>query len=168
MASTNIDDSCLALGGATGFEVWQSLSAIATQLTADAWVLMSGVNDNYAPVGLTYVIMMMDIMHTRNPNSRIYVLNGVVRPNATYNNSFVDGDYWLPSFNQGLADSIRARQSSTYAIFQVNADSALCPGDTFSPTLMPADSLHPNQAGYDTLAKSIYSEMKKSVPPAMP
>jgi lysophospholipase L1-like esterase len=168
MAPTNIDDSCLALSAATGFEVWQSLSAISTQLTADVWVLMTGVNDNYAPVGLTYAVMMMDIMHSRNPNSRIYVLNGVVRPNADYNQSFVDGDYWLPSFNQGLADSIQAQNAAGTAIFQVNADSALCPGDTFSPTYMPADSLHPDQPGYDTLAKCIYSVMRSSVPPAIP
>jgi hypothetical protein len=162
MSRSIVDDSCLALISATGFEVWQSLYSIATQLTADIWVLMTGVNDDYEPIGLQYAISIMDLMHQRNPDSRIYVLDGLPRPTSD-----PYATYWLPYFNQGLADTIQVRQAAGTHVSMVEIDSALCPHGIFTNTFL-SDSVHPNQAGYDTLVRYIYTTMKKSTPTAIP
>ena len=162
MSRSIVDDSCLALVGATGFEVWQSLSSIATQLTADIWVLMTGVNDGYDPEGLQYAIAIMDLMHQRNPNSRIYVLDGIPRPASD-----PVAPYWLAWFNQELADTIQVRQAAGTHVSMVEVDSALCPHGIFTDTFLP-DSLHPDQVGYDTLVRYIYTRMQKSTPMAIP
>jgi lysophospholipase L1-like esterase len=161
-AARMIDDSCLGLPGATGPTVYQALSTIATQMTADVWVLMTGVNDGYNPTGLTAAIEIIDLMHQRNPNSRIYALDALPRPSTD-----CTATYFINSFNQGLADTIQVRQAAGTHVSMVEVDSLLCPHGIFTPAMLP-DSLHPNQAGYDLLAKAIYATMKSSNPPVLP
>ncbi len=162
MSRSIVDDSCLAMVGATGYTVFELLNTVAPLMTADIWVLMTGVNDGYNPTGLTYAIMIMDLMHQRNPDSRIYVLDGLPRPSTDYTAS-----YYIDTFNVKLADTIQARQAAGTHAFMVEVDSALCPHGIFTNAMLP-DSLHPTQAGYDTLARYIYSTMKGSSPPAVP
>ena len=164
MSRSVVDDSCLGIVQATGSAVYNAMTQIVPLMTADIWVLMTGVNDNYDPEGLTYAVALIDLMHGRNPNSRIYVLNGLPRP-PTDNSG---GNSWLPSFNQGLADTVQLRQSTGTNAFLVNADSAMSDSGGVYDSVYYCDGLHPDQPGYDRLARAIYSVMKVSSPPVVP
>ncbi len=165
MKRSAIDDSSLALCSAPGSELYRALAITAGQLTADIWVLMTGVNDSYNPTGLNYAIMLIDVMRMRNPDSRIYVLNGVMLdPNSGLSYA---PNFWLPSFNQGLTDAIAARDSADAHIFMVDANNTLCSNGQYDSTFFyfgDGLGIHPNQTGYDRLRDAIFSTMENSSP----
>jgi lysophospholipase L1-like esterase len=157
------DDSCLAILGARAVDLNRFISAVAIP-SADIWVLMIGVNDQYNTEELVNTICLMDVIISRNPKSRVYVLNGNQIAQSYWNAS-----YWLPSFNQVITDAIAARAASGFHIFEVDGYTALSDSiGQYDSSLFNSDGVHPNQAGYDRLRDAICLTMKNSDPLVIP
>jgi hypothetical protein len=162
MRNSPADDSCMAVSGITG-EILFNEMCVLPSLSADIWVLMTGVNDAYNPKGVRMTTQLMDLLYYRNTDSRIYVLNAnPVSP------TYWDAAYWLPSFNQAITDSIALRVAAGVHLFQVDGFTALSDSaGQYDPALFCTDGLHPNQTGYDRLRDAIFSTMKNSDPPVI-
>jgi hypothetical protein len=155
------DDSCMAISGISAQTLYNTMSVFPS-LNADIWVLMIGVTDNYNPRGLQYTGFLMDLMVGRNPDSRLYVLNG-----NQSSSDYYWANYWLPSFNQGLLDSIAVRVAAGAHVFEVDAFTALSDSAGHYDSTLFADGLHPNVTGYERLRDAIFSTMKSSDPPVI-
>jgi lysophospholipase L1-like esterase len=168
MSRSKVDDSCMAISGTTAPEIYLMLYYDWPQLAADIWVLMIGVNDAYSGTELRYSSMLMDVMISRNPAGRLYVLNGTpLTPEMVVHNAN------LPYFNIAIADSIRVRDSVATLgtkkshVFQVDAFTAVTKNNGQLDSTLIADNVHPNQKGYNKLRDAIFTVMKKSIPPAI-
>jgi hypothetical protein len=159
MITSPEDDSCMAVSGISA-EILHSAITVVPSLTADIWVLMIGVTDDYNPKGLRYTAALMDLLYSRNMDSRCYVLNAnPVMP------SMYAANYWVPYFNQGLPDSMAIRVAAGEHIFEVDGFTALTDSAGHYDSTLFADGLHPNVAGYERLRDAVVSAMKTSDPP---
>jgi lysophospholipase L1-like esterase len=172
LLSPSQDDSSMAQSGETAFDIYDSLSTHSS-VNADLWIFMNGVNDGYSSFpGLYYCENTLDMMHLRNPKSEIYVINGLPLPRDT-----ADALYTIDStmrknllvFNRKLDSAVTARRTQWRArnencVWLVNAFTALSSsaGDTTYNTAYFSDFIHPNQAGYEVLAKLILSTMNSA------
>lgn len=163
MGSSIIDDSCMAVSGTTAREIYLMLGLDQIRLWADIWVLMIGVNDNYSYNEYGYTAKIMDIMNSRNPQSRLYVVNGYALSDA-----FTLANFYRPYFNQALADSVATRNTKGAHISIVDVFAAFGTATGQYDSTWYADGLHPNQLGYNRLRDRIYTSMKGSNPPALP
>lgn len=169
------DDSCLAVGGKTSSDIYDSLRVYAAT-NADIWVYMNGANEGYRfPTADTkygtqnFQLVTIDSMHARNPQGEIYVFNGLPFPPAvdacfTQN---LDTIYTvhLPIFNQMLDTAITHRRTtwqgkSEAGIWLVDANTPMSlPTGFYNPSYF-ADCQHPNQAGYDIMARELFKVMR--------
>lgn len=155
MASSPIDDSCLAISGSLGREMLLLFSSGYPQLTADIGVVMFGANGEFNLRERQTTVGMMDQMFLRNPTAHMYMVNSPpLGPTFDYTNSY----YNRAGYNTLLADSVAARIKQGYGAFLVNADSILAPGGVFDSTQY-FDEIHPNQTGYDGLSDAILRVM---------
>ncbi|MFW6221411.1 MAG: GDSL-type esterase/lipase family protein [Fibrobacterota bacterium] len=162
------DDSCLAISGKMAVEIYHLLGRNPS-LTADIWVLMIGVNGNYYSVREPYFTpILVDMMHNRNPQGHIFVLNGIQIPDTIYEmDTIVCADsidsrrQRLYDFNNTLEEAIALRQDEGKNVYLVDAFSTLSPDSLFHHEYM-ADYLHPNQSGYQILAEAILRCMSEN------
>lgn len=150
----DIDDSCMALGGATAGQI-NTLLSTSEGVVPDTWVLMLGVNAYYTQ--LAQQLSLLGQMHARNGNSQIFVVNGIpyrdVYPWYYYHDD-------QAAFNESLADSVAYRSDSlNWNIEYIDAYTAFMDESVRNEALF-ADDLHPNQTGYDTLATLILRAIK--------
>jgi hypothetical protein len=171
-----VDDSCLAVGGNTCAAIYDSMRIYGSN-NADIWVYMNGVNDwytfpTYDPKYYAwgnYAVISIDSMHARNPNSEIYVFNGLPFPadtgagfTSTLDSAFTK---YLPVFNHMLDSVVTARRQT----WQANGQGGIWLVDAFTPMSLPdshcnpayfTDFLHPNQQGYDLMAQQLFKVMR--------
>jgi hypothetical protein len=171
------DDSCLAVGGNTCGAIYDSMR-IYGSTNADMWVYMNGVNDwysfptNYYKYGSgNYAVMSIDSMHARNPQSEIYVFNGLPFPkdtgfgfSHTLDSAFTKN---LPVFNRMLDSTIKSRclawqGSGQGGVWLVDAFTPMSNPDSHSNPVYfaPNDFLHPNQQGYDLMTRELFKVMR--------
>lgn len=162
MSRSAVDDSCLAINGSTAREIYLILTNTVKQLTADIWVLMIGVNDNFNPGEVGYTNYLIDTMIARNPAGRLYVMNSPPVPENYYL-----AKYYLPFFNKSLVDSAAVRTMNGKHESVIDLYTQLGNNGSYDPAWF-ADDLHPNQNGYDRMVNLIFSTMKSSRPPALP
>ncbi|MBD3390590.1 MAG: hypothetical protein GF418_01095 [Chitinivibrionales bacterium] len=149
------DDSCLAVSGATSWEILDTL-ALHPETESDIWVLMVGVNgDMYGYWERYYSRKLIDSVLVRNTDAFLYILGGLPLPDtvASYRHTR------LYSFNDMLDSLAGARRDEGYNTRYVDAFSAVAPDSTFDSTLF-VDMLHPNQDGYDRIAEEILRVMR--------
>jgi hypothetical protein len=160
------DDSCLAVASYKAKDIWLLMKNAFASLNADSWVVMLGVNGGYTIDGNEFfsLISIIDNIHTRNPKAATYVINALPYKNSASPDTL---------FNRKLADSIsvRKKRDSTWNIWDIDAFKAFAINDTTNPALFDTTGfgsgtklLHPNQAGYDTLAKILLDTMQISFP----
>ena len=150
------DDSCFAVSSYRARDLLTLMRNSFPFLTADTWVVMLGVNDQYSTSELQNLITLLDLIYGNNPLSYTYVINGLPYQTTRYPPDTV--------FNKWLSDSISVRQTQNRNIWNIDAyrlfslnnapDTAL-----FSPVDNPL--LHPNQKGYDSLAQMVLDTMSK-------
>ncbi len=164
------DDSCMARIGAMAFDIYDSL-AMYPDVNADIWVFMNGVNDGYTRFpGFFYCQNTIDMMHSRNPNSEIYVINGLPLPHDTMDALYVIDSTDrknLYTFNRAL-DSLAIQRCASWesqkqnGVWLVDAFSPLSlPDSSYNPAYF-YDFVHPNQSGYELMAQRIQSTMKSA------
>jgi hypothetical protein len=147
------DDSCFAVGGYTAKELWILMTNSFPTLNADMWVIMLGVNGGYSSIELNSLMNIINAVHANNSKAGIYVINGL--PYAP-----LSGQDQL--FNGWLSDSITAKKSLAWKISNIDAYHKFAVNNAPNPALFAQESpalVHPNQAGYDTLANLILSTM---------
>jgi hypothetical protein len=173
------DDSILAVSGRTCADIYDSLR-IYGSTNADLWVYMNGVNewysfptrDNRYGITANYSTVTIDSMHGRNPQSEIYVFNGLPYPRDTgadFNTMlYTNFKKNLPVFNRMLDTAITNRRQNWLnkgqgGVWLVNVyDSlALAPvSDSATNPVCFSDFLHPNQHGYGIMARQLFRTMK--------
>jgi|GEM_PF-2299690 len=171
------DDSCLAVGGKTCAQIYDSL--LDHPFTnADLWIYMCGVNEGYElPTwgfdGMYFRLenfsaVTLDSMHGRNPRSEIYVLNAVPFPADTIGdfNQGCDSIFKtnLPVFNRMLDSVVTLRRQQWGGgvwLVDVFDTLALLP-DSVQNQIYFSDYLHPNQRGYDVMAGRIFKTMRSA------
>jgi hypothetical protein len=169
------DDSCLAAGGRTCANIYDSMQAYPST-NADIWVYMNGANEGYEfPtfnrywMQANYAALTIDSMHGRNPQSEIYVFNGLPFPRDTIAdfNHRVDSVFKknLPVFNRMLDSVVTLRRQTWQArgeagAWLVNVFAAMAMPDSFYNKIYFYDFLHPNQAGYDLMAGELFKAMR--------
>jgi hypothetical protein len=170
------DDSCLAVGGKTCAAIYDSMQFHPSS-NADLWVYMCGVNEGYefpTPNRLfrwaNYAVATIDSMHGRNPKSEIYVFNGIPFPadtNPPVYTHRMDSIFTknLPVFNHMLDSTVTARRQA----WQEGGQGGIWLVNVFTPMSMPDshynpayywDFLHPNQLGYDLMARELFKVMR--------
>jgi hypothetical protein len=169
------DDSCLAVGGKTSSDIYDSLRVYSATI-ADIWVYMNGANEGYRfPTADTkygiqnYQLVTIDSMHARNPQAEIYVFNGLPFPPAvdacfTQN---LDTIYTvhLPIFNQMLDTAITHRCATWQGkgeagVWLVDANTPMSLANGFYNPAYFWDCQHPNQAGYDIMSRELFKVMR--------
>jgi hypothetical protein len=172
------DDSCLAVGGKTCAAIYDSLE-VNPSTNADLWVYMNGVNDWYAcstyynKYGTkNYAALTIDSIHGRNPQSEIYVLNGLPFPpdtivgfNRALESAFKQN---LPNFNHMLDSVVTLRRQNWFArgqggVWLVNVYDSMATTPVSDSAYNPVyfvDFLHPNQLGYDVMGRQLLRTMK--------
>jgi hypothetical protein len=151
------DDSCFAVTGYTAKNLWTLMANSFPNLNADTWVVMLGVNGGYYYSELYYLMFILDQIHSNNPQAGIYVINGL---------PFVPSYGQDQIFNGWLADTIAAKKKLNWNISNIDAFTKFAINDTPNPALFTHEApgaelglIHPNQAGYDTLANLILRTM---------
>jgi hypothetical protein len=151
------DDSCFAVSGYTAKNLWTLMANSFPTLNADTWVVMLGVNGGYYYSELYYLMFILNQIHTNNPQAGIYVINGL---------PFVPSYGQDKIFNGWLADTIAAKKKLNWNISNIDAFTKFAINDTPNPVLFTHEPpgaeiglIHPNQAGYDTLANLILRTM---------
>jgi hypothetical protein len=171
MLAPGQDDSCMAANGKRTFDIYDSLS-LHPEVNADLWVFMNGVNDGYNRYpGWYYCATSMDIMHSRNPKSEIYVINGLPLPHDTSDALYtVDSTTRqnLVIFNHLLDSSVTQRRQlwrsrGDYGVWLVDANTPLSnPADSTYNQVYFSDFIHPNQLGYEYIARLILAAMRSA------
>jgi hypothetical protein len=165
------DDSCMAQCERRAFDIYDTLF-MYPDVNADLWIFMNGANDGYSRYpGWYYCQNTIDLMHSRNPHSEIYVINGLPLPPETGNtDTGVDLTTRknLPVFNHLLDSSVTQRRN----IWQTRGENGVWLVDAFAAMSNPADSscnpvyfndiFHPNQVGYEFMAQLILNTMKSA------
>ena len=151
------DDSCFAVSGYTAKNLWGLMTNSFPTLNADTWVVMLGVNSGYSYSELSYLMFILNQIHTNNPKAGIYVINGL---------PFVPSYGQDQIFNGWLADTVAAKKKLNWSISNIDAFTKFAINDTPNPALFTHEPpgaelglIHPNQAGYDTLANLILRTM---------
>ncbi len=164
MSGLPVDDSCFAISGSQAREMQLLMDHAYTNLTADIWVVMFGVNGGFSDNEMKATTAMLNRMITRNPKARLYVL--LSPPFSSQTN--VQRRY----YNRNIVDTVAALRSAGFAVSIVRSDSVLWnPSDTNTAnTSLFADSppLHPNQEGYNLLRDEILNVMWNSIPRVLP
>jgi len=156
------DDSCLAISGTTARDMKYVFKSYP-DFKADIWVLMMGANSEYKNPELENTIYLIDEMHSRNPQSRIYVLNSPPFPEPS---QWESSNYYLNIFNQELSDSVSVRESEGKKIALVDVFTLLTNEGELDQTLFH-DHVHPNQTGYDMMSEEILRIMFSQDSPAV-
>ena len=160
MANTP-DDSCFAVASYRARDLWLLMKNSFPTLNADLWVLMIGVNDGYSYNNeFRYLMWIIDTINVHNPQACTYVINGL-----PYRGSFGMDKV----FNGWLIDSITARKNTNPSrnLWNIDAYKVFALNDTANPAFFAPELpylLHPNQRGYDTLARMILDTMKLKFP----
>jgi hypothetical protein len=172
MLAPGQDDSCMAANGKQAFDIYDSLS-LHPDVNADLWVFMNGVNDGYDRYpGWYYCVTSMDMMHSRNPKSEIYVINGLPLPHDTSDALYsVDSTARqnLVIFNHLLDSSVTQhrqlwRPRGDNGVWLVDANTPLSnPNDSTYNPIYFSDFIHPNQLGYEYIARLILAAMRSAV-----
>ena len=152
------DDSCFAVGGYTAKDLYLLMENSFPALNADLWVIMLGINGNYNSTELRSLMNILNAVHANNSQAGIYVINGL--PYAP-----LSGQDQV--FNAWLSDSIAAKKNLSWKISCIDAYHKFALDDYPNPALFTPESpamMHPNQAGYDTLANLILSTMGITMP----
>ena len=150
------DDSCFAISGSFASIMYTMLTQGFPQLNADLWVLMIGVNKNFDSGESQGTISLLDEVHRRNPQARMYVINGLPYPNW-YSYAFLDR---VNAYNTMLTDTLAVRRSQGWKIWVVDAFSLFALSDSTLNLTYSDDGIHPNQAGYDLISKAIIDTMQ--------
>ncbi len=162
MNSFPTDDSCLAISGTVARDmsfVFKSFPG----LKADIWVFMMGANAEYKSPELNNTISLIDVMLSRNQQSRVYVLNSPPFPETA---RWESANQILPSFNLGLANAVADRKMNGYKVELVDAFTHLTNEGVLDSALY-TDHVHPNQDGYGILSQAILQVMYTSDSPAI-
>lgn len=161
------DDSCLAVVGSTAFAMWDSL--VLSEVGADVWVYMIGVNEGYSDVGKFYTKETLIYMHNRNPHGEMYVLNGLPFPHDTVQGSItIDSTVRssLSAYNRYLDSVVTAyRQVWQGGVWLVNAFAPMALADSTRNPAYFTDLLHPNQKGYGELGREILKTIRTNGSP---
>jgi lysophospholipase L1-like esterase len=156
------DDSCLAVVGSIAFAIWDSL--VLSEVGADVWVYMIGVNEGYNDVGRFYTKETLIYMHNKNPRGEIYVLNGLPFPHDTIQGTItIDSTVRssLYAYNRYLDSVITAyRQVWQGGVWLVNAFAPMALADSTRNPAYFYDLLHPNQKGYGVLGTEILKTIR--------
>jgi len=170
------DDSTLCENGRTSADIYDSLLS-HPNVNADLWVQMIGTNEQYAfpmynaKYGFgNFAVAAIDTMHARNPQSEIYVLNGIPLPKDTiapgYNiNATFRKNLYV--FNRMLDTAVLNRRS----LWTLKGQSGVWLVDVFRPlSQLPVDSsynpayysdlIHPNQSGYERIGQELLKIMR--------
>jgi len=150
MNDSRYDDSCMAVSGIKAKDMLLVFRSFP-DFKADIWVLMMGANSEYRNPELENTIYLIDEMYSRNPQSRVYVLNSPPFPETS---QWESSNYYLEIFNQRLSDSVSTRKSDGKKIALVDVFTLLTNEGEFDQTLF-CDHVHPNQTGYDIMSEEI-------------
>jgi hypothetical protein len=156
------DDSCLAVAGKTSYHIYDSLR-LYPDLNADIWVMMLGVNGNfYDFLERFYIVALMEAIHARNRDCEMYVLNGIPVPDSVdpvYSDSAVAVfQQRVLEFNSYLEEKAEERRANGWKIQIVDAFSALSEDSAWVLEYY-YDPIHPNEKGYELLAREILKTM---------
>jgi hypothetical protein len=157
MKEYRTDDSCMAVSGIKAKDMLFVFRAFP-DLKADIWVFMMGANSEFNKDELKYTVNLIDEMYSRNPQSRVYVLNS--SPISNSQNRF------LSNFNQELSDSVSTKKSEGKEIALVDIFTLLTNEGEFDQTFF-YDNVHPNQTGYDMMSEEILQVMLNPDSPAV-
>jgi hypothetical protein len=157
MKEYRTDDSCMAVSGIKAKDMLFVFRAFP-DLKADIWVFMMGANSEFNNDELKYTVNLIDEMYSRNPQSRVYVLNS--SPISNSQNRF------LSNFNQELSDSVSTKKSEGKEIALVDIFTLLTNEGEFDQTFF-YDNVHPNQTGYDMMSEEILQVMLNPDSPAV-
>jgi len=156
------DDSSMAISGIRAKDLLCVFRSFPN-LKADIWVLMLGANSEYKNEELKKTIESIDEMFSRNPQSRVYVLNSPPFPDLLKWESANDS---LKIFNQGLSNAVSVRENEGKRIALVDVFTLLTNEGVFDQTLF-YDHVHPNQVGYDIMSEGILQIMISPDSPAV-
>lgn len=162
MTATPADDSCLATDGMIAREALALLEHGYTDLSADIWVVMLGVNGLFSSTEMQSVAAVLNRMLNRNNNARVYVILAPPHTEET--------DWQRTTFNNYLLSNISNHNENGAAVYAVRADSVLADPDddtVIDSTLFDSDGKHPNQDGYDVLADEIQRVMFNGLKPVL-
>lgn len=154
------DDSCFAISGSFAREMLLLMDHAYTNLSADIWVMMLGVNGSFSGIESQASIELVKRMFTRNPDARVYVLTSQPFEGI--------GNYIRVSYNRILRDTVAALNSRGLNAFVVESgDSILTSNNEFNDTLA-WDAVHPNLEGYRRLGNGILDVMFNRIPNVIP
>ncbi len=154
------DDSSMAISGTVARDmkfVFKSLP----EFKADIWLIMLGANAEYKSPELENTVALIDEMFSRNPDSRVYVLNSPPFPPEK-----TSVNYALSTFNRRLSDEVSARKDEGKKIALVDIFTLLTNEGEFDTTFF-VDHVHPNQYGYDIMGEEILQIMFSPEVPAI-
>jgi lysophospholipase L1-like esterase len=156
----SVDDSAFAVGGSTAPEMYGLLLYGVPELTADFWVIMLGVNGGYQATEKTNTILIIEEVHRRNPDAGIYIVGGLPYPSPT---GAYDRYYWgriyREEFDSLLIDTVDAKAAQGWDIRFVNVYDAFMSSDTTRDDSLFTDDIHPDQRGYEVMARTILDAM---------
>lgn len=127
--------------------------------TNNAVLLMIGTNDIkdgfVEATTVDNVEEIIDIIVAHDPTIKIYVATIIPSTNSTWNTNFT-------SYNSALVTRLTTLMGSNPNLHRVDMNAAFrtCNSGTYTACL--ADSLHPNDAGYQVIANTWYSCMTDS------
>lgn len=156
------DDSCMAISGTVARDMRYVFKSFP-KFEADIWVCMMGANAEYKNPELQNTLALIDEMFSRNPQSRIYVLNSPPFPEPS---QWESANWSLSIFNQGLSEGVSGREADGYKIALVDVFTLLTNDGEFADTLF-FDHVHPNQAGYNIMSEGILQIMHSPDSPAV-
>jgi hypothetical protein len=158
------DDSCFAISGSKAYEMYFFLRSGYKSLTADMWVIMLGANSQYSTLELRSTIQLLDIILTRCPQSKVYILTSPPFPDI---DEFSNGNWYRPYYNQGIYDSVAVRNKNGSHISVVDADTLMTDSLMQFDSTWFSDHVHPNMKGYVRMGEKILSVMRSKENPAM-
>jgi hypothetical protein len=158
------DDSCFAISGSRAYEMYFFFRSGYKTLTADMWVIMMGANSQYSTVELKNTILLLDVILTRCPESKVYILTSPPFPDV---DEFWNGNYYRPYYNKGIYDSVEVRNKNGSHISVVDADTLLTDSLMQFDSTWFSDYVHPNMNGYFRIGEKILSVMRSKENPAM-
>lgn len=155
------DDSCFALSSSTAGQMMGLLVGCA-DLNADTWIIMEGINAGYTATELSGVMNLIQEAHRRNPSAAIYVLGGMPYPDVP-DPGYYDRWYYyrgsLGVFNAVLQDTAQSKSGQGWDIHYVNVYDGFMTSDSTRNAAWFADEIHPNQTGYEVIARTILDSM---------
>lgn len=128
------------------------------------WVIMMGANSQYSTVELKNTILLLDVILTRCPESKVYILTSPPFPDV---DEFWNGNYYRPYYNKGIYDSVEVRNKNGSHISVVDADTLLTDSLMQFDSTWFSDYVHPNMNGYFRIGEKILSVMRSKENPAM-